>query len=985
MICASCGAESPDGFRFCGSCGAPLVVAEPPREVRKVVTVLFCDLSGSTALGDRTDPEALRTTMRGYYEEMRRILERHGGTVEKFVGDAVMAVFGVPVAHEDDALRAVRAAWEMREAVPALGLAARIGVNTGEVVAGEGDTLVTGDAVNVAARLEQAAAAGDVLVGAETRRLVRDAAAAEAVAVDAKGKGTLQAFRLTEVDPSAPAVARHLDARLGGRQRELELLRQAAGRSVRESGCHLFTLLGAAGVGKSRLVAEFLDETGATVIHGRCLDYGDGITYWPVVEALKQLGPRATPVLGQLVSGAGSPNELFWSIRALLEDVARERPLVVLFDDIHWGQPTFLDLLDHVADLSRGAPILLLCLARPELLDARPGWGGGKLNATTLLLEPLSAEECTLLIAELGDLDEATRARILETAGGNPLFAEEMVALAHDGGDVRVPSTIQALLQARLDQLRPDERAVMERGAVEGQVFHRSAVWELAPAGVREGVEGHLTGLVRKELIRPERATFPGDDAFRFRHLLIRDAAYEALPKETRAELHERFADWLEPRSELIELDEILGYHLEQAALYRRALGQESGAVAQRAGGHLAGAGHAAMSRSDLHGATNLLGRALDLLPADDPERPPALLALGDALHAAGEYGRSIELLETLVQSPDVSVASRARVLLELARVDVDPHAASERGWPVVNDVVPELERLEDHAGLAAAYTLAAMLDWHVSRARPATASLRKALSHAQLAGDQRAVARAAYMLAAAAAWGPADPDEQAAIAVELDEFGMSSAAAVNARRFIGAFAAFSRGDFDDARELSDDLNAANAELGDHVLAAASRQGRLLIELHAGRAEEAVTIGEDAYRRLMELGATGYASTQAVFVAMAHELAGRPDEAERMAVEGEEIGGPEDTVNFALGRAVRARVAAGRGTLREAERLAREAVDYALETDFLWVHGEAYRALAAVHAAAGRAEDARGALESALAAFREKGNLPMAEETERQL
>src|SRR3954454_3049615 len=445
IVCASCGRENPEGFKFCGNCGAPLEASAPAREMRKVVTIVFCDLTGSTALGDRTDPETLRATMRGYYEAMRTILERHGGTVEKFVGDAVMAVFGVPVAHEDDALRAVRAAWEMREAVPALGLAARIGVNTGEVVAGEGDTLVTGDAVNVAARLEQAAAAGDVLggaetrglvrdaaaaagdvlVGAETRRLVRDAAAAEAVAVDAKGKGTLQAFRLTEVDPSAPAVARHLDAQLVGRQRELELLRQAADRSVRESGCHLFTLLGAAGVGKSRLVAEFLDETGATVIHGRCLDYGDGITYWPVVEALKQLGPRATPVLGQLVSGAGSPNELFWSIRALLEDVARERPLVVLFDDIHWGQPTFLDLLDHVADLSRGAPILLLCLARPELLDARPGWGGGKLNATTLLLEPLSAEECTLLIAELGDLDEATRARILETAGGNPLFAEE--------------------------------------------------------------------------------------------------------------------------------------------------------------------------------------------------------------------------------------------------------------------------------------------------------------------------------------------------------------------------------------------------------------------------------------------------------------------------------------------------------------------------------------------------------------------------------
>src|SRR3954469_10972942 len=253
ILCASCGRENPEGFRFCGNCGAALATAAPLREVRKVVTIVFCDLTGSTALGDRTDPEALRATMRGYYEQMRTILERHGGTVEKFVGDAVMAVFGVPVAHEDDALRAVRAAWEMRAAVPALGLAARIGVNTGEIVAGEGDTLVTGDAVTAAARLEQAAEAGQVLIGPETRRLVRDAVVCEAVSVEAKGKGTVDAFRLTAVDPEAPALARRLDTPLVGRERELDALRQAAERSVRESSCHLFTLLGAAGVGKSRL------------------------------------------------------------------------------------------------------------------------------------------------------------------------------------------------------------------------------------------------------------------------------------------------------------------------------------------------------------------------------------------------------------------------------------------------------------------------------------------------------------------------------------------------------------------------------------------------------------------------------------------------------------------------------------------------------------------------------------------------------------
>jgi class 3 adenylate cyclase len=985
MICASCGADNPTGFRFCGSCGAALAPAEAPREVRKVVTVLFCDLSGSTELGDRTDPEALRATMRSYYEEMRVIVERHGGTVEKFVGDAVMAVFGVPVAHEDDALRAVRAAWEMRAAVPALGLSARIGANTGEVVAGEGDSLVTGDAVNVAARLEQAAAPGEVLIGAETRRLVRDAVTIEPVAVEAKGKGTVDAFRLTAVDPAAPALARRLDAPLVGRERELELLRQAVNRAVGESACHLFTLLGAAGVGKSRLAAEFLAGVDAQVIRGRCLDYGDGITFWPVAEALKQLGPRADAVLGQIAGGAGSPNELFWAIRMLLEDVARERPLVVVFDDIHWGEPTFLDLLDHVADLSRGAPILLLCLARPELLDERPGWGGGKLNATTLLLEPLTAEECTRLIEELGHIDDETRLRIVQTADGNPLFAEEMVALALDGGDVRVPGTIHALLQARLDQLRPDERTVMERGAVEGQVFHRSAVSELAPPAVRDGVRGHLVGLVRKELIRPEQATFPGDDAFRFRHLLIRDAAYEALPKETRAELHERFADWLEQRTELIELDEIVGYHLEQAAVYRRELGGDADRVAARAGARLARAGEAAVGRSDLHAAKNLLGRSLALLPPDDSQRPEAVLALAGAEQGGGDYARSLELLDPLVEWPDLSVASRARVLREFAMLDIDPERAYERGRAVLADVLPKLERLGDDKGLASAYLLAAGLDWHRSRARPAAVSLRKALEHARLAGDQRAVSHAAYTLSAAGAWGPADPDEQAAISAELAELGRGSAAVANARRYVGLFSAMGRGDFDEARALNDALAATNAELGERVLAAANRQGRLLVELHAGNREEAVAVGQEGYRMLVELGAPGYASTSAVFLAIALELVGRLDEAERLAIEGEEAGGPADVVNFAVGRAVRARVAAQRGELAEAERFGRDAVRYALEMDFLWVHGEAYRALAFAQAAAGRQDEARSSLESALAAYRDKGDLPMVDLTERLL
>jgi class 3 adenylate cyclase len=526
--CPRCGRENADDARFCSACGAELAVAERQRESRKVVTVLFCDLVGSTALGESTDPEALRARMRGYFADLRAILERHGGSVEKFVGDAVMAVFGIPVAHEDDALRAVRAAWEMREAVSAHGLAARIGVNTGEVVVGgEGETLVTGDAVNVAARLEQSAPAGEVLLGSETRLLVRDAVRVEAVEpLTLKGKAQpVEAFRLLDVIAGAEPVARHPESVLVGRERERTRLRREYEDTVADRACRLVTLLGPAGVGKSRLVADFLEHAReeADVLHGRCLNYGEGITYWPLVELLVAIGIEPETVLGS------SAAETQLAFRRLLEERAAERPQIVVFDDIHWAEPTFLELIEHVADLSRGAPILLLCVARTELLDAQPGWGGGKLNATSLLLEPLGADDCDRLIDTLAvdAIDDETRQRIIAASQGNPLFVHEMLAMARErqgDGKLVVPPTIHALLQARLDALPEDERTVVECGSVEGQVFHRGSVAELAPP-VRPAVEAHLSALVRQELIRPDSTVFAGDEAFRFRHILIRDAA----------------------------------------------------------------------------------------------------------------------------------------------------------------------------------------------------------------------------------------------------------------------------------------------------------------------------------------------------------------------------------------------------------------------------------------------------------------------------
>jgi class 3 adenylate cyclase len=584
-VCASCGHDNREGAKFCEECAFPLAAgAGQAKEQRKTVTVLFCDLTGSTALGETLDPERLRALLARYFERMKGIAERYGGSVEKFIGDAVMAVFGVPVVHEDDALRAVRAGAEMRDALPELELQGRIGVMTGEVVTGP-ENWLAGDAVNVAARLEEAARPGEVLLGEPTLVLVRDTVEVEPVEpLELKGKlAPVPAYRLLRV---LDAPARQYETLFVGRERELGIIQSAWERARAGQRCELVTLLGDAGIGKSRLAAEALASIDANVVRGRCLPYGEGITYWPVVEVLQGLDVRpsdeaAAAAIGSLLGeteAATSADEIAWAFRKTLEQAASEQPLVVVVDDLHWGEETFLDLIEHVALLSSGAPILLMCLARPELLDRRSDW------PITLRLEPLGDADLAELIPER--IPAELRERITRAAGGNPLFIEEMVAMAADAdGEVTVPPTLQTLLAARLDQLEAGERTVLERGAVEGAIFHRGAVQALAP---ETPVTPRLAALVRKELIRPTKAQVAGEDGFRFRHLLIRDAAYEALPKAARAELHERFAAWLEEHGAgLVELDEILGYPPRAGlSLPRRA----GGTCRRRAGGGCAAA-----------------------------------------------------------------------------------------------------------------------------------------------------------------------------------------------------------------------------------------------------------------------------------------------------------------------------------------------------------------------------------------------------------
>ena len=929
---------------------------------RKIVTVVFCDMVGSTALGESTDPEALRTRLARYFERMKAIVERHGGSVEKFIGDAVMAVFGVPAVHEDDALRACRAAVEMRDAFAELGIQGRIGVNTGEVVTGTEERLATGDPVNVAARLQQAAAPNEVLIGEATLALVRPAVGADPVEpLELRGKSEpVRAYRLGSV---SEAPERSHVTRFVGRKRELGLVREAWERALTEQRCESLTIVADAGIGKSRLAAEALAQIDARVVRGRCLSYGEGITYWPVVEALKQLGavpsdPAAAAairsLLGQSDQGT-SAEEIAWAFRRLLEEQA---PLVVGFDDIQWGEETFLDLVESVSLLSAGAPILLVCLARPELLERRSHW------PVAIRLEPLPNESVDELI---GDLPDDLRRRVAAAAGGNPLFLTEMVAMAGERADVDVPPTLRALLATRLDQLEGAERVVLERGAVEGELFHRSAVQALVPD--EEHVTQRLAALTRKELIRPDRAELPGDDGFRFRHLLIRDAAYDALPKSSRAELHERFADWLADRgSGLVELDEILGYHLEQAARYQAELGEPNPSLAQRAGDRLAAAGRRAFWRSDVLGAGGLFTRALELtrpfrldvnleidftftvLREATPESAAHMEAVADQARASG----------------DEAGAALADVVAAWCRTWFEEDPAVDELERLAWNAVPLLEAAGDHAGLVWVYEALGfgVANFRCQYEEEAQAEER-ALHHARLAG-QRRTDLLSYDHALANGPRPADV-ALASLDAALPPMP-NPANLLHRARLLGML-----GRFDEAWAEGEAAAARLRELTPRT------SFWMLAEIawHQGDHERAVEELRTFCKWLESFGHRSFLSTFAPWQGRELCMLGRYDEAEPLARLGRELGSEKDVLTQMLWRQVQARVDAAGGGQAEAERLAREAVALGDQTDALNWQGDAYCDLAEVLAAAGKTAEAAAALGQALDRYERKKNLAM--------
>jgi class 3 adenylate cyclase/tetratricopeptide (TPR) repeat protein len=933
---------------------------------RKVVTVLFCDVVGSTALGESVDPEALQGLLARYFEQMKGIVESHGGSVEKFIGDAVMAVFGVPVAHEDDALRACRAAVEMRDALPQLGVAGRIGVNTGEVLAGTEERLATGDAVNVAARLEQAAEPGEVLAGAETLALVGSAVeVGEERLLELKGKGEpVAAFPLVAV---REVGERSHAARFVGRERELQQLVDAWDRALSGSKCELVTVIGDPGVGKSRLVAEALAQLDVPVVRGRCLSYGEGITYWSVVEVVKQLdalpgdeqAARAIrSLLGKTDAAAGT-DEIAWAFRKLLEE---QSPLVVCFDDIQWGQDTFLDLVESTALLSTGAPLLLLCMARPELLDRRAGW------PVTLRLEPLPEKEAGELLGRA--LPDEVRERIVLAAGGNPLFLTEMVALSGgSGGKIEVPPTLRALLAARLDQLDEPERRVLERGAVEGELFHRGTVQALAPEETE--VTPRLAALVRRDLVRPDRPQLPREDAYRFRHLLIRDAAYDALPKATRADLHRRFAEWLEEHGEsLVELDEILGYHLEQAARYLAELGRPDPELALAAGERLEAAGRRAFWLIADYGAvTSLLERALTLTrPYRLDVVVEAELAMGMHMTHAG-FVQAAEVAEAAAARAEAAGddvgAALARTVAASHRIHMGECSADELER-LARAALTLLEAKGDDDGLFHVWqALGWVANMHSQMAGWA-AALEKSLVHARRAGHPIS---GSLIMSVPLAVGPVPASEalkkldallpdpphpadlmlRAVLLAMLDEIPEAWKVGVSA--------------VERARELG--IRNGAIWLSEVALIAGDNDAA------AGYLREACELFEST-------GGTGFLSTFAPQLGRVLCALGQVDEAEALALRGRELGDDDDVWTQGLWRQALARVHSARGQHDEAIGLVREALDWWSRSDSLLREGEAYCDFAAVLEAAGRRDEAIAAWREALDRYERKEIVPLA-------
>jgi len=963
----------------------------PAMQFRRLVTILHANVE-SLALVGVLDAEAAAQELRRYFTIVSAAITRHGGTVDEYAGDAVMAAFGAPVSHEDDALRAARAALDILTDMGALktrlvedhgvSLDVRIGIETGEVVATPSVSrrrFVAGEAVGIAARLAEAAGPDEAVVGTRAGRLIDHAAVFEALG-DLELKGRLEsvrAYRLLAIASIAPAFERRLDAPFVGRKHELAALRRAVKGAIEGPTARAVVVVGPAGVGKSRLAAELTGRTkGVTTLAGRCLSYGDGITYWPLREVLAQAqqGDEREAILAALEADTPPPAaEIALAFRRFCEALARERPLVLVFDDVHWGEPTFLDLVEHLAARSEGA-LLIVCLGREELLEDQPAF---LIGADRIALDALSGDETDALLEGLGGaiLETDQRDRIVHTAEGNPLFLEQLLALALEGaGEQAMPETVQALLAARLDRLGPGERAVLERGSIVGKRFTVEDVASLLEPNVAHTAEAHLDSLSSRGFVRPHP-----EGAFSFRHQLVQEAVYRAAPKRLRAELHERFAGRLDQSfAGLPELDEFVGYHLEQTHRLRLEVGQTGGPtdeLAQQAGRRLGSAGTRALRRGDIHAAASLLERATSLLAVDNPVRLELLCELGLVRVAAQNSDDAMKVLTEAMEAQDPRIEWRARIELEYIRLRSEPKRNADALLDATTEGIPIFERAVDRRALGRAWLLAGFVHGgHRGNHAAWLESAERALEHYRAAAWPTSTC--VGEIAAALYWGPT-PIAEAVDRCELllrDE-SLDLPGTAYARTFLGGLLA-QRRDFDRARELVDSARATLDELGLRAATETYCTPVLAdIELLAGNAATSERILRELCDQLARAKDHSHLASRASDLAETLVERGSFEQADEWTHTAEQHAAADDLNAQMMWRPIRARVHARRGELEIAETLAREAVALADATDDLNRRAKARRDLGDVLRLAGKRSESASTLEDAVELYGRKGNL----------
>jgi DNA-binding SARP family transcriptional activator len=990
--------------------GSTPAEAEPRPDSRRTVSILFCDLVESTRLARELDAEAYRALMTRYLDTVRRPIEAHGGKIEKFIGDAVMAVFGAPELHEDDALRAVRAAVEARDAVAELAdvaegewgvrLAVRIAVNSGEVVVvstPEQHLHVTGAAVSVASHLEEQGRPGEVLLGDETYRLVSHAVRAEPVDV-AEG---LHAWRLQELSSDAPQLVRRDDAPFVGRDRQLRRLLAAFDAAREEKRCRVVTIVGEAGIGKTRLARELIASIGdePRVLVGRCVSYGEGATYLPLAEIVRQAAPEPTAAgvaallageddgaqvaqrvaeLTGLAEGPAAPGEAFWAVRRLVEALARERPVLLALDDVHWAEPTLLDLVEYLGEWAEG-PILVLCLARRDLLETRPAWGGPTSTGFVLELEPLQADEAGELVAELaGDpVAPGLQEQIVGQSGGNPLFAQQLVALAQEAPELPIetaPPSVEALIGSRLDHLDARELGVIRRASVVGRRFSYEELADLSPD---EPPERPLAELERRRLVH--RAD--DGELYRFHHVLVRDVAYRGIPKAERAALHERAGKSLDRRD---GADELVGYHFEQAYRYLSELARpdEHGeTLAVGAGERLGAAGIRAWRRADVPAATNLLGRTVALLPRSHPQRSELACELGLALRMQGALKHAETVLEdaaqAAVENGDRRIELRAAVELSGVRVEENAADVSETA-ELAAAAIPELESIGDDRSLGRAWLLIGRMrgDFQGDNTALEKASARAA-EYYRRAGWSPSTCLG--QLGGALHYGPHPVEEAIArLRALLQEREGDRASEAGILLWLSRLKAM-HGDFDEARETVAAAGSLYEELGQTTAVPNCALAVAGIEVLAGRPEAAEPALREGCEACIRFNMSALLASVAAKLADVLYTLGRYDEAETWATTSREIAGPDDRDAQSWWRTVEAKLAARRGDLEAAERLGREAVEIVEQTDALNHRAKVSLDLAEVLRLAGRDAEASETIKRAVALFELKGNVVAAQ------